>query len=342
LGCVLFTKEVSMHKRKLGRQGLEVSALGLGCMGMSYAYGHADDSASIRVLRHTLDLGINFWDTAEMYGPFSNEELLGRMLKEIPRQRLIIATKFAWRFGPHGEPVALDSSPAHIRRSIEGSLRRLGTDHIDLYYQHRLDPATPIEETVGALADLVSEGKVRFIGLSEVGPGTVRRAHAVHPLSAVQSEFSLWERGAEEKLFPTLRELGIGFVAYSPMGRGFLTGKILSPEDLEANDWRRGNPRFEAENLCHNLQLVSILSEVAASHDATPAQVALAWVLRRGSDIVPIPGTQHLRHLAEDAQAVGLKLSENVWSSLDAALVSFEVAGARYPEEALRYIDSSE
>ncbi|HEY5513282.1 MAG TPA: aldo/keto reductase [Geomonas sp.] len=330
-----------MHKRKLGRQGLEVSALGLGCMGMSFAYGHPEDAASIRVLRHTLDLGINFWDTAEMYGPFSNEELLGRMLKEVPRQRLIIATKFAWRFGPHGEQLALDSSPAQIRRSLEGSLRRLGTDHIDLYYQHRLDPATPIEETVGALADLVGEGKIRFIGLSEVGPGTVRRAHAVHPLSAVQSEFSLWERGAEEKLLPTLRELGIGFVAYSPMGRGFLTGKIQSPEDLEPNDWRLRNPRFQADNLRHNLQLVSTLSGIAARHDATLAQLALAWVLRRGRDIVAIPGTKHLSHLAENAQAAGLQLSDNVWFSLDAALASFEVAGERYPEEALRYIDSS-
>jgi aryl-alcohol dehydrogenase-like predicted oxidoreductase len=331
-----------MFKRKLGRQGLEVSAMGLGCMGMSFAYGQPDDEASIRVLRRALDLGINFWDTAELYGPFTNEELLGRLLKEVPRGRVTIATKFAWRFGPHGEQVALDSSPAQVRKSVEGSLRRLGTDHIDLYYQHRLDPATPIEETVGALADLVAQGKVRYIGLSEVGPGTVRRAHAVHPLSAVQSEFSLWERGAEEKLFPTLRELGIGFVAYSPIGRGVLSGKIRSAEDLHPTDWRRGNPRFQAANLSHNLRFVAALSEIAAAHDVTAAQLALAWVIRRGSDIVPIPGTKHLRYLEENAQAAVLKLSEHVWSDLDAALASFEVAGERYPKEALQFIDVSE
>ena len=331
-----------MHKRKLGRQGLEVAALGLGCMGMSFAYGHPDDAASIRVLRRALELGISFWDTAEMYGPFSNELLLGRMLKEVPRQRVTIATKFAWRFGPHGEQLALDSSPAQLRRSVEGSLRRLGTDHIDLCYQHRLDPAVPIEETVGALGELVSQGKLRFIGLCEVGPAIVRRAHAVHPLSAVQSEFSLWERGVEQRLLPVLRELGIGFVAYSPVGRGFLTGKIQSPDDLEPNDWRRNNPRFQADNLTHNLRLVSVVKEIALAHDATPAQVGLAWLLRRGCDIVPIPGTKHLRYLEENAQAAGIKLCDEVWSALDEALASFNVAGERYPEEALRLIDCSE
>ena len=331
-----------MHKRKLGQQGLEVSAMGLGCMGMSYAYGHHDDAASISVLRRAVDLGINFWDTAEVYGPFVNEQLLGRLLKEVPRQRLVLATKFAWRFGPHGEQIGLDSSPGQVRRSIEGSLKRLGTDYIDLYYQHRLDPRVPIEETVGALADLVQQGKVRYIGLSEVGPGIVRRAHSVHPLSAVQSEYSLWERGVEDKLLPVLRELGIGFVAYSPMGRGFLAGKIKTPEDLEPCDWRRKNPRFLAENLSHNFRLVSIVNEIASSHDATPAQVALAWLLRQGGDIVPIPGTKHLRYLEENAQAVGLKLSEEVWSTLDRSLSCFKVAGERYQEEALRFIDNSE
>ena len=331
-----------MYKRKLGRQGLEVSAVGLGCMGMSFAYGPFDDEVSIRVLRRALDLGINFWDTAELYGPFTNEELLGRLLKEVPRGRLTIASKFAWRFGPHGEQVALDSSPAQIRRAVEGSLRRLGTDHLDLYYQHRLDPATPIEETVGALAELVWQGKVRFIGLSEVGPGTVRRAHAVHPLSAVQSEYSLWERGVETKLLPTLRELGIGFVAYSPLGRGALTGKIHSPQDLHPGDWRRGNPRFQAENLSHNLQFVQLLSQVAAAHDVTAAQLALAWVMRQGHDLVPIPGTKHLRYLEENAEAAVLILSESVWAQLDRALARFEFAGARYQQEALQHIDASE
>ena len=331
-----------MHKRKLGRQGLEVSALGLGCMGMSYAYGHPDDANSIRVLRRALELGINFWDTAEMYGPFKNEELLGLLLKEVPRQRVTIATKFAWRFGPHGEMIALDSSPAQVRKSIEGSLKRLGTDHIDLYYQHRLDPAVPIEETVGALAELVAQGKVRYIGRSEVGPGIVRRAHAVHPVSAVQSEFSLWERGVEEKLLPVLRELGIGFVAYSPIGRGFLSGRINSPEDLESTDWRRRNPRFQEENLNHNLRLVAMVREIASAHDATPAQIALAWLLRRGSDVVPIPGTKHLRYLEENAQAVGLKLADEVWGALDRAVTSFKVAGERYPEDARQFLDFTE
>lgn len=331
-----------MYKRKLGRQGLEVSAMGLGCMGMSYAYGHPDDASSIRVLRRALELGINFWDTAEMYGPFSNEELLGSLLKEVPRQRLTIATKFAWKFGPHGELLALDSSPAQVRKSIEGSLKRLGTDHIDLYYQHRLDPAVPIEETMGALADLVTQGKVRYIGLSEVGPGIVRRAHAVHPLTTVQSEYSLWERGVEDKLLPVLRELGIGLVAYSPIGRGLLTGKISSIEDLESSDWRRTNPRFQAENMIHNLELVSVVQEIASAHDATPAQVALAWLLRRGSDVVPIPGTKHLRYLEENADAVGLQLTDAVWATLDETVNSFRVAGERYTEAALQFIDTTE
>ncbi|GFO54985.1 oxidoreductase [Geomonas sp. Red276] len=331
-----------MLKRKLGQQGLEVSALGLGCMGMSYAYGHPDDSASVKVLRRALELGITFWDTAEMYGPFTNEELLGRVLKEYPRQRVTVATKFAWRFGPRGEPLELDSSPAHIRRSLEGSLKRLGTDYIDLYYQHRLDPKVPIEETVGALSELVTEGKVRYIGLSEVGPGIVRRAHGVHPLTAVQSEFSLWERGVETTLFPTLRELGIGFVAYSPMGRGFLTGKIQSANDLEADDWRRKNPRFQPENIRHNLELVSVIREIATSHAATPAQVALAWVLRKGSDIVPIPGTKRVRYLEENADSVGILLPGDAWAAIDKAAASFRVAGERYPEEAMQYIDTTE
>jgi aryl-alcohol dehydrogenase-like predicted oxidoreductase len=331
-----------MHKRKLGRQGLEVSALGLGCMGMSFAYGHRDDDESLRVLRRALELGISFWDSAELYGPFSNEELLGRLLKEVPRQRVTIATKFAWRFGPHGEQVALDGSPAHVRRSLEGSLKRLGTDHVDLYYQHRLDPKVPVEETVGALAELVREGKVRYIGLSEVGPGIVRRAHAVHPLSAVQSEYSLWERGVEQKLLAVLRELGIGFVAYSPIGRGFLTGKIRSPEDLEGTDWRRNNPRFQGANFEHNLRLVEMVQQIAAAHDATPAQVALAWLLRKGSDIVPIPGTKRVRYLEENARADGLVLPDEAWGALEREVASFRVAGERYPAEALQFIDTTD
>ncbi len=281
-----------MQKRKLGSQGLEVSALGLGCMGMSYAYGHPDDAESLRVLDRALELGINFWDTAEMYGPFTNEELLGRALKGKPRQDVIIATKFAWKFGPKGEQVGLDGSPSHIRQSIEGSLKRLGTDYIDLYYQHRLDPDTPVEETVGALADLVKEGKVRYIGLSEVGPGTIRRAHAVHPLTAVQSEYSLWERGVEEKVLPALRELGIGFVAYSPMGRGFLTGRITCVNDLVESDWRRNNPRFQGENCVRNLKLVEIVKDISAGHGATPSASGAGVASAPGQRLGPDSGHQ--------------------------------------------------
>lgn len=331
-----------MHKRKLGRGGLEVSALGLGCMGMSFAYGEPDPAGSLRVLRRALDLGINFWDTAEMFGPFHNEELIGRVLKEVPRRRITIATKFAWRFGPHGQHLGIDCSAAQVRRYLEGSLKRLGTDYIDLYIQHRLDPSVPVEETVGALSGLVSQGKVRYIGLSEVGPGTVRRAHAVHPLAAVQSEYSLWEREVEQKLLPTLRELGIGFIACSPIGRGVLAGKIKSRDELDPTDWRRRNPRFQPENLDHNLTLVASVREIAAAHDATPAQVALAWLLRRGSEVVPIPGTRHERYLEENAHAVGLRLPEEVWAELERSLSAFSVAGNRYPDEALKYIDCTE
>jgi aryl-alcohol dehydrogenase-like predicted oxidoreductase len=252
-----------------------------------------------------------------------------------------IATKFAWRFNEKGQPIELDGSPAHIKKMIDGSLKRLGTDYIDLYYQHRLDPKTPIEDTVGAMADLVRMGKIRHIGLSEVGPGTIRRAHAVHPLTAVQSEYSLWERGVEEAVLPTLRELGIGFVAYSPLGRGFLAGRFKSVNDLEESDWRRNNPRFQAENFQHNMELVRIVKEIAAANDATPAQVALAWLLRQGSEVVPIPGTKQVRYLEENAQTVDLQLPPSAWSALDRALASFKVAGLRYPEAAMRSIDTT-
>jgi aryl-alcohol dehydrogenase-like predicted oxidoreductase len=331
-----------MQKRKLGRQGLEVSALGLGCMGMSWAYGSADDQESIRVLHHALDIGVNFWDTAEVYGPFKNEELLGRAIKGKRRQDVIIATKFAMKFGPNGEVLGLDSSPTHIKASIEGSLQRLGTDYIDLYYQHRLDPKTPIEDTVGAMRDLVKAGKVRYIGLSEVGPGTIRRAHAVHPLSAVQSEYSLWTRGVEQKVLPTLREFGIGLVAYSPVARGFLSGKIKSIDDLEPSDWRRTNPRFQPGNFEHNLSLVRIVEKIAAANRATSAQIALAWVLRRGEDIVPIPGTRHVHHLDENANAIEIVLPESGWSELDSFLASFDVAGPRYVEAAMQTLDTTD
>ena len=331
-----------MKQRSLGRQGLSVSAVGLGCMGMSWAYGPSDDAESIKVLHRALDLGVNFWDSAEMYGPFRNEELLGRALKGKRREKVIVATKFAMKFGPKEEVLGLDSSPAHIRESVEGSLKRLGTDYIDLYYQHRLDPKTPIEDTVGAMAELVRAGKVRYIGLSEVGPGTIRRAHAVHPLTAVQSEFSLWERGVTDKVLPALRELGIGFVAYSPMGRGFLTGKIEKLDDLSESDWRRNNPRFQGDNMEHNRQLVEIVKRIASENNVTAANVALAWLLRRGGDIVPIPGTRHIRYLEENAKAVEVDLPASVWAGLDAALAQFHTAGLRYPESAMAALDTTE
>jgi aryl-alcohol dehydrogenase-like predicted oxidoreductase len=331
-----------MEKRRLGRQGLEVAAVGLGCMGMSWAYGSADESQSIRVLHHALDIGVNFWDTAEVYGPFTNEELIGRALKGKRREDVIVATKFAWKFGPNNEQIRLDSSPENIKRSIEGSLRRLGTSYIDLYYQHRLDTSTPIEETVRAMADLVKDGKVRYIGLSEVGPGTIRRAHRVYPLTAVQSEYSLWTRGLEEGVLPTLRELGIGLVAYSPIARGFLSGKIKSISDLEESDWRRNHPRFQGGNFQHNFKLTEIIQKIAAANHAAAAQVALAWVLRQGKDIVPIPGTRHSEYLDENARALQLELSDATWAELDLELRSFEVAGPRYPEAAMKMLDTTE
>lgn len=327
-----------MQLRKLGREGLVVPCLGLGCMGMSWGYGQADESESINVLKRALELGINFWDTAELYGPYKNEELLGKVIKTISRENVIIATKFAFKFKPNGEIAELDSSPAHIKKTIEGSLQRLNTDYIDLYYQHRLDPNTPIEDTMQALSDLVKAGKVRYVGLSEVGPATIRRAHAIHPLAAVQSEYSLWERGVEEQVLPTLRELGIGFVAYSPMGRGFLTGQIKKLEDLEPNDRRRSQPRFQGENFALNFKLVDLVKEIAFAHHATPAQIALAWLLRQGEDIVPIPGTKRIKYLEENVKSANLKLSESAWSELEKILENFQTAGTRFPESTMKMI----
>jgi aryl-alcohol dehydrogenase-like predicted oxidoreductase len=275
-----------------------------------------------------------------VYGPHTNEELLGRALKGKPRQSVVIATKFG--IIRTGDAMSQDSSPPRVKQSVEGSLRRLGTDYIDLYYQHRLDPKTPIEETVRALSDLVKEGKVRYIGLSEVGPGTIRRAHAVHPVSAVQSEYSLWERDIEEKVLPAMRELGIGLVAYSPIGRGVLSGKIKSLDDLDADDWRRGNPRFQGDALEHNLQLVDAVNAIASEHRATPAQVALGWLLRRGSDIVPIPGTKRLQYLEENAEGAELNLPDSAWTKLDTVIADFKTQGLRYPEPVMSSIDTTE
>ena len=330
----------TLPKRKLGKASpLEVSALGLGCMGMSWAYGPANDAESLRVLHRALELGVNFWDTAEIYGPFVNEELLAKALKQTAREKVVIATKFAWEFNEKGERTKLDSSPAHIKKAVEGSLKRLGTDYLDLYYQHRLDPNTPIEETVGAVADLINAGKVRHLGLSEVGEATIRRAHRTHPITAIQSEYSLWERGVEAKVLPTLKELGIGFVPYSPIGRGFLSGKIQKLEDLDASDWRRTNPRFGEANLKHNLTLVTEVNALAERMGASPTQIALAWLLKQGEFIVPIPGTKRVSYLEENSAAAFLNVSEAQWAPLEAMLKTFHTAGDRYTADMMKLLD---
>lgn len=298
---------------------LTVSRLGLGCMGMSAAYTGfgSDDDESIRTVHRALELGVTFIDTAEIYGPFSNEELLAKALKG-KRGQAVLATKFGF-ISHSGRPAGqLDSSPESIRKAVEGSLQRLQTDHVDLCYQHRVDPGTPIEETVGAVAELVQEGKVRHIGLSEAGPETIRRAHATHPIAAVQSEYSLFTRDPEARVFPTLRELGIGFVPYSPLGRGLLTGTITSTTELDANDSRQSNPRFSEENFAHNLQLAEQVKQIARDIDATPAQVALAWLLAQGDDIAPIPGTKRVARLEENAAADALTLDDDQLARLSA------------------------
>lgn len=326
-----------MEKRKLGRQGLEVSALGLGCMGMSFAYGKADEAECLRALDRSLELGINFWDTAESYGPFLNEELLGKALKG-RRDKVILATKFAWR-GGQANPENLDGSPGNVIQSVEGSLTRLGTDVLDLLYLHRADPKVPIEETVGAMAALVKQGKARFIGLSEVGPNTLRRSHAVHPVTALQSEYSLWETSLENEHLPVLRELGIGLVPFSPVGRGFLTGQIKRYEDLPENDMRRNLPRFQGENFMQNIKLVEEVKKLASARGATPSQIALAWLLRQGPDIVPIPGTTRVAHLEENAKAADIKLTDPEVAALSKILEVFKIAGPRYSETMMRMVN---
>lgn len=326
-----------LGKRKLGSQGLEVSTLGLGCMGMSQSYGELDDQESLATLDRAIDLGVTFFDTAEAYGPFTNEELLGRAFKG-RRDRVIIATKFGFRFDG-SQVVGVDSRPEHIREVTEASLRRLGTDHIDLLYQHRVDPAVPIEDVVGAMAGLVQEGKVRFLGLSEAGEDTIRRAHAVHPISALQSEYSLWERNLENDIIPVLRELGIGLVAFSPLGRGFLTGTAKRAEDYPEGDYRRGDPRFQGRNFDANMQAASVVRDLAELKGATAGQVALAWLLHRGSDIVPIPGTKRRRFLEENVAAAGLSLHAVEIVRLDSALPPEVVAGPRYNERMMSFID---
>ncbi|PYU02309.1 MAG: aldo/keto reductase [Acidobacteria bacterium] len=319
-----------MEHRRLGKNGPEVSALGLGCMGMSTAYGPADEEESLRVLRRYLELGGNFLDTAEVYGPYKNEELLGRFLREVPRQSVLVATKFGFRFDSNGIR-SVDSTPGNVRRACDASLRRMGIETIDLYYQHRVDPNVPIEETVGAMAELVSAGKVRTIGLSEAGPQTLRRAAKVHPIAALQSEYSLWTRDVVTNgVLPTCRELGITFVPYSPLGRGFLTGAIQKLEDLDASDWRRTNPRFGDKALQENLKLVATVKELASEKGVTPAQFALAWVLSEGTDIVPIPGTKRVRYLDENMGALRVTLTESERKTITERLAHIPVVGERY------------
>jgi aryl-alcohol dehydrogenase-like predicted oxidoreductase len=328
-----------MQTRKLG--SLEVSALGLGCMGMSAFYGSTDEGEAIATIQRALELGINFLDTAQLYGPLTNEELVGRAIKG-HRDEYVIATKFARRMdnatpGQMSTTGPLDGSAEHVRSSIEGSLKRLGTDHVDLYYQHRVDPKVPIEETVGAMAELVNEGKILHIGLSEAAPETLRRAQAVHPITALQTEYSLWTRDPEAEILPTCRELGIGFVPYSPLGRGFLSGRFTSPDELDDGDFRRHGPRFTGENLQANLQLAAKVKEIAEEKASTPAQLTLAWVLAQGEDLVPIPGTKRRKYLEENAAAVDVELTDEDLAKIEAELP--EVAGARYDEAGMASVN---
>jgi aryl-alcohol dehydrogenase-like predicted oxidoreductase len=321
-----------MQQRKLGTQGLTVSALGLGCMGMSDFYGSRDDQESIATIHRALELGVSLLDTADMYGPLTNEELVGRAIKG-RREDVVIATKFGIVRDPNDASIrGINGKPEYVRSACVASLKRLGVDSIDLYYQHRVDPETPIEDTVGAMAELVSAGKVRYIGLSEAGPDTLRRAHGVHPISALQTEYSLWSRDPEDEILDACRELGIGFVAYSPLSRGFLTGQIQHFEDLPEGDYRRQSPRFQGDNFQRNLNLVSRVEEMAKEKGCTPSQLALAWVLAQGPDIVPIPGTKRRKYLEQNVAALDVHLSDADLKRLDEVAPRGAVAGARYPE----------
>jgi aryl-alcohol dehydrogenase-like predicted oxidoreductase len=327
-----------MQTRELGRSGLIISAMGLGCMGMSEFYGAGDDQESIATIHRAIDLGINFLDTADMYGPFTNEELVGRAIRG-RRDTVVLATKFGIIRTEDPTARTVNGKPEHVRAACAGSLRRLGVETIDLYYQHRVDPNTPIEETVGAMAELVCAGKVRYLGLSEAGPQTLRRAHAIHPIAALQSEYSLWSRDPEDEVLATCRELGIGFVAYSPLGRGFLTGQIKRFDDLAPDDYRRQSPRFQGDNFQKNLELVRRVEEIAAQKGCRPAQLALAWVLAQGKDVVPIPGTKRRKYLEENIGALQVKLTPEDLRGIEEAAPRGVAAGHRYSEAMLNLLN---
>jgi aryl-alcohol dehydrogenase-like predicted oxidoreductase len=330
---------MTLTTRKLGSQGLVVSAIGLGCMGMSQSYGPADEAESIATLHRAIELGCTFLDTAEVYGPFTNEDLLGRALAG-KRDQVVIATKFGFKI-EEGRSLGTDSRPERIRAVVEASLKRLRTDHIDLLYQHRVDRSVPMEDVAGAVGDLVAQGKVRFFGLSEAGVASIRRAHATHPVSALQSEYSLWERNLERDVIPALRELGIGLVPFSPLGRGFLTGEVKRAEDYPEDDYRRSDPRYQGENFDANLRAGQVVRDIAAAHDAKPGQIALAWILHKGEDFVPIPGTKRRVYLEENVAAAAIRLDATQMALLDAALAPEKVAGPRYGETMMAMVDRS-
>jgi aryl-alcohol dehydrogenase-like predicted oxidoreductase len=327
-----------MEKRKLGKEGPLVSAIGLGCMGMSEFYGSADESESIETIHKAFDSGVTFFDTADMYGPYKNEKLVGKALKGI-RDDVTLATKFGIVRSGDPKSRSVNGRPEYVKSACEASLTRLGVDHIDLYYQHRVDKNTPIEDTVGAMADLVKEGKIRFLGMSEASPETIRRANKVHQITALQTEYSLWTRDPESDILLTVRDLGIGFVAYSPLGRGFLTGRFQSPDDFDDNDFRKYSPRFQGENFNKNLQLVEKVKELAEKKGVKPSQLALAWVLNRGIDIVPIPGTTKLKHSEENIAAVDIKLTEEELQQIDEIFPMDAASGLRYPEQAMKSVN---
>jgi aryl-alcohol dehydrogenase-like predicted oxidoreductase len=326
-----------MEERTLGAGGLRVSALGLGCMGMSEFYGEGDDTESLATISRALELGVTLLDTADIYGPFTNEQLVGRAIQG-KRDRVVLATKFGIVRSEDPGFRGISGRPEYVRASCEASLKRLGVDHIDLYYQHRVDPAVPIEETVGAMGRLVEAGKVRFLGLSEAGPETIRRAHREHPIAALQTEYSLWSRDPEDEILPTVRELGIGFVPYSPLGRGFLTGRFRSIDDLAEDDFRRHSPRFQGENFAKNLDLVARIEEIARARECTPAQLALAWVLAQGDDMVPIPGTKRRAYLEENVASLDVKLSADDLARIDEVAPRDVAAGTRYPESGMKIV----